>query len=136
MKISKWQSYTLCVCAIGGVMMVSPVKLVMVANNSNQVTAVKQDTLSVTTQRILELHSKDGHINNTQQAKVEWVKQVQDGSYGPTRFSIPKFDDYDTPAKGMPNSLPYNENTNIPLTIYHIGFYKANERFDHNQALC
>lgn len=136
MKISKWQSYTLCVCAIGGVMMVSPVKSVMAADNSNQVTAAKQDKLAVTTQRILELHSKDGHINNTQQAKVEWVKQAQDGSYGPTRFSIPKFDGYDTPAKGMPNSLSHNENPNIPLTIYHIDFYKANERFDHNQALC
>lgn len=136
MKISKLQSYTLCVCAIGGVMMVSPVKSAMAANNSNQITAAKQDKLSVTTQRILELHSKDGHINNTQQAKVEWVKQAQDGSYGPTRFSIPKFDGYDTPAKGMPNSLSHNENPNIPLTIYHIYFYKANERFDHNQALC
>lgn len=136
MKISKWQSYTLCVCVIGGVMMVSPVKSAMAANNSNQITAAKQDKLSVTTQRILELHSKDGHINNTQQAKVEWVKQAQDGSYGPTRFSIPKFDGYDTPAKGMPNSLSHNENPNIPLTIYHIDFYKANERFDHNQALC
>ena len=136
MKISKWQNYTLCVCAIGGVMMVSPVKSVMAADNSNQVTATKQDKLAVTTQRILELHSKDGNVNDTQQSKVEWIKQAQDGSYGPTRFSIPIFDGYDTPAKGMPNSLSHNENPNIPLTIYHIDFYKANEHFDHNQALC
>ena len=136
MKISKWQNYMLCVCAIGGVMMVSPVKSVMAADNSNQVTATKQDKLAVTTQRILELHSKDGNVNDTQQSKVEWIKQAQDGSYGPTRFSIPIFDGYDTPAKGMPNSLSHNENPNIPLTIYHIDFYKANEHFDHNQALC
>lgn len=99
MKISKWQNYMLCVCAIGGVMMVSPVKSVMAADNSNQVTATKQDKLAVTTQRILELHSKDGNVNDTQQSKVEWIKQAQDGSYGPTRFSIPIFDGYDTPAR-------------------------------------
>ena len=83
MKISKWQNYTLCVCAIGGVMMVSSVKSVMAADNSNQVTATKQDKLAVTTQRILELHSKDGNVNDTQQSKVEWIKKHRMVRTGP-----------------------------------------------------
>lgn len=136
MKISKWQRYTLCVCAIGGAMIISPVNNVKADDNTVVTTVSQKDKLAVTTQRVLELHSKDGHVNDIQHSKVEWTKQAQDGSYGPTRFSIPKVEGYDTPAKGMAFSLSINEKPDIPLTIYHIDYYPKGERFDRNQAEC
>lgn len=137
MKISQWQRYTLCVCAIGGVLVTSPVHKVMAADHIPiTVTKSNTDKLDVTTNRILELHSKDGQISHTQHSKVEWLKQPQDGSYGPTTFSIPKIEGYDTPAKGMANSARYHESPQIPLTVYHINYYASDERFEGSQAEC
>ena len=136
MKLTQWQKWTLCVCAVGGALFIRPTQQIIAATDS----PVEEQNLpvgtesKVKTKRVLILESADQKIHEQQTKVVKWTIQNQTHTFGYDKFKMPEFAGYSTPGKSL--GFSSFEQMNIPVTVYHVDYYPTGDKFAQSQAEC
>lgn len=127
MKQCKWKNYVMCVCAVGGVMFISPTGTARAA--VHQPTMSSQQQLPQT-KRIFQQSSSDGKINNRQINDVKW-HQNSIGHILVDSFQFPNIDGYKDDTDWLKMGINRYETPNVPVVVYHLNYYSLQEKDHH-----
>lgn len=124
MNQSKWENYVLCVCAIGGVMFVTPTAKVMAATHHP---AMRIQQQLPQTKRIFQQISADGKINNRQITDVKW-HQNSNGHFLVDSFQFPNINGYKDDTNWLKMGINRYETPEVPVVVYHLNYYSPTEK--------
>lgn len=132
MKFSKLQSCSLCFGLLSGMILTVPATPMRAA--SHQQVVAGETTPLPQTKRVVEIHSTDDVIHRQQTDEVSW-QPCKYGEFQRTSSAkLPKIEGYEHNANGM--VIDKLEKIDIPLTVYHVDYFKADGKWRPTQANC